>query len=195
MEKITLSELANIITEEIYLLPEDRAMDSNEATHQEALEDKSPKQEPAPQQPVENEEAEQVSVVMEPKLEPIKISGSFNQGILILHEEEELSGEIMTLLSNIINAVNHSMNDVGLVASSQLAGRSLEELYDLGAHKIVKFGRIRHGIDALPAPDYQVYTENETEFLFADALTSIQEDKALKGKLWKALQSLFNITK
>lgn len=195
MEKITLSELATIITEEIYLLPEDRAKNSPIRSSEEVQSKESSIQAPSTAKSQETEESEEISAVMEPKLEPIKISGSFNQGILILHEEEELSGEIMTLLSNIINAVNHSMKDVGLVASSQLAGRSLEELYDLGAHKIVKFGRIRHGIDALPAPEYQVYTENETEFLFADALTSIQEDKALKGKLWKALQSLFNITK
>lgn len=188
MEKINLSELAKVITEEIYLFPEDRNLPIEKDTESHAL-----AAEPAQASLVAEEPSAQAEEHVQK--EPIQVNGRFNQGILILHEERELSEEIMQLLSNIINAVNHSMNDVGLIPSYRLEGRSLEELHELGAHKIIKFGKIRHAVDAIPAQDYQVYADQEVEFLFADPLTSIAEDKALKGKLWKALQNLFNITK
>ncbi|WPR76939.1 hypothetical protein [Algoriphagus sp. NG3] len=127
------------------------------------------------------------------KSEPIKVRGNFEKGILVLHEEIELKPEVMDMLVKMINAVGHSMNEVGLLSSDELEGRSLAELYDLNAHIVLKFGRVKHPINALPASDYQIHMEKETEYLFADALSTIAEDKVLKGKLWNTLKVLFNV--
>src|SRR5690606_17568375 len=94
-----------------------------------------------------------------------------------------------------INAVGHSMSEVGLLSSQELEGRSLAELYDLNAHIVLKFGRLKHPINSLPASDYQIHMEGETEYLFADSLTIISENNVLKGKLWNTLKVLFNIAK
>jgi hypothetical protein len=59
----------------------------------------------------------------------------------------------------------------------------------------LKFGRIQHPINSLVANQYDVYSEEGVQYLFADALTSISEDKSLKKKLWGALQIIFNISK
>jgi hypothetical protein len=167
MEKFDLNELQYIIPDELFLLNEDKR--------------------------------EYGSSVAEPQMldqvaDPIAIQGNFTNGILILHQEVDLPPKVMEMLVNMIQAVGHSMNEVGLVNSNAMEGRSLQELYDLNAHKILKFGRIKHPINALPARDYHIHTERATEYLFADSLSVIAEDKVLKVKLWQNLKVLFNIS-
>ena len=133
-------------------------------------------------------------IKLEPVEEPIPIKGNFSKGILILHEEANLNTEVMDMLVKMLNACGHSMSEVGLLAAENLENRSLEEFKALNAHIVLKFGRIKHPINQLPINSYEIHTEEETEYLFADALTSISEDKGLKRQLWGALQLLFNLS-
>ncbi|MCE7056191.1 hypothetical protein LZF95_16020 [Algoriphagus sp. AGSA1] len=189
MENMSIHELQHIITEELFFFEKEptyegalaKANTSGETEKRKTL----PKTVPIAVTPPKEEL----------KPEPIKVRGSFEKGILVLHEEIELGSEVMDMLVKMINAVGHSMNEVGLLSSDELEGRSLAELYDLNAHIVLKFGRVKHQINALPASDYQIYMEKETEYLFADALSTIAEDKVLKGKLWNTLKILFNIGK
>ena len=126
--------------------------------------------------------------------EPIPIKGNFSKGILVIHEEANLNAEVMDMLVKMLNACGHSMSEVGLLAAENLENRSLEEFKALNAHVVLKFGRIKHPINQLPISLYEIHTEEETEYLFADALTSIAEDKGLKRQLWGALQLLFNLS-
>lgn len=203
MENDSLEELKTLIEEEIYLIPEDRAAILAQLERQVAPSPlskltASQAQPESPKVQVELPESQTVpvpqSVVEEPLVEPIRIRGNFSKGVLILHEEGELSSEVMDMLVKMINAVGHSMSEVGLVASEQLEGRSMEDLQGLNAHIVLKFGRIKHPINAMPIQPYEVFAENETEYLFADSLTVISEDKNLKKKLWTSLQVLFNLT-
>ena len=127
--------------------------------------------------------------------EPIPIKGNFSKGILVIHEEANLNAEVMDMLVKMLNACGHSMSEVGLLAAENLENRSLEEFKALNAHVVLKFGRIKHPINQLPINSYEIHTEEETEYLFADALSSIAEDKGLKRQLWGALQLLFNLSK
>ncbi|RIW15759.1 hypothetical protein D0X99_10065 [Algoriphagus lacus] len=206
MEKESLEELKSLIEEEIYLIPEDRKaiLAQLEGIPTANLDVKPIPEaitpvEHQPQKesvviPVSSSQPEPQSIVEELLVEPIKIRGNFSKGVLILHEEGELSAEVMDMLVKMINACGHSMNEVGLVASESLEGRSMEDFLALNSHTVLKFGRIKHPINALPAPSYEVFAENETEYLFADSLTMIAEDKNLKKKLWTSLQVLFNLT-
>lgn len=126
--------------------------------------------------------------------EPIPIKGNFSKGILVIHEEANLNEEVMDMLVKMLNACGHSMSEVGLLAAENLENRTLEEFKALNAHVVLKFGRIKHPINQLPINSYEIHTEEETEYLFADALTSIAEDKGLKRQLWGALQLLFNLS-
>ena len=126
--------------------------------------------------------------------EQIPIKGDFSKGILVIHEEANLNTEVMDMLVKMLNACGHSMSEVGLLAAENLENRSLEEFKALNAHVVLKFGRIKHPINQLPINSYEIHTEEETEYLFADALTSISEDKGLKRQLWGALQLLFNLS-
>ena len=133
-------------------------------------------------------------VKLEPIEAPIPIKGNFSKGILVIHEEANLNAEVMDMLVKMLNACGHSMSEVGLLAAENLENRSLEEFKALNAHVVLKFGRIKHPINQLPINSYEIHTEEETEYLFADALTSISEDKGLKRQLWGALQLLFNLS-
>jgi len=126
--------------------------------------------------------------------EPILIKGNFSKGILVIHEETNLNPEVMDMLVKMLNACGHSMSEVGLLAAENLENRSMEDFKALNAHVVLKFGRIKHPINQLPISSYEIHTEEETEYLFADALTSISEDKGLKRQLWAALQLLFNLS-
>ncbi len=183
MEEMNLQELQHILTEDLFLIKEEFKL-SPKSSDSPVKESK-----PAPIEMVKEPESEDLILAKE----PIAIRGKFENGVLILHEEEELAPEVMGMLVKMINAVNHSMNEVGLLSSKDLEGRSLEEFKDLNAHKVLKFGRIKHPINALPATDYVIYTDEETEYLFADSLTVISEDNTMKRSLWNNLQILFNI--
>ena len=133
-------------------------------------------------------------VKLETVEEPIPIKGNFSKGILVIHEEAKLNPEVMDMLVKMLNACGHSMSEVGLLAAENLENRNMEDFKTLNAHVVLKFGRIKHPINQLPINSYEIHTEEETEYLFADALTSISEDKGLKRQLWGALQLLFNLS-
>ncbi len=126
--------------------------------------------------------------------EQIPVKGDFSKGILVIHEEANLNAEVMDMLVKMLNACGHSMSEVGLLAAENLENRNMEEFRALNAHIVLKFGRIKHPINQLPINSYEIHTEEEIEYLFADALTSISEDKGLKRQLWGALQLLFNLS-
>lgn len=207
MENFSLEELKSLIEEEIYLIPEDRKAILAQLNRNSSL-----SSQPNQADPIRVEIRKEITEVVvsaktpdpipepqivaeEPISEPIPIRGNFSKGVLILHEETNLSAEVMEMLVKMINACGHSMNEVGLVASENLEGRTMEEFQSLNAHTVLKFGRISHPINAVPARSYEVYSDNETEYLFVDSLSAIGEDVTLKKKLWTSLQVLFNLTK
>ncbi|WP_026951593.1 hypothetical protein [Algoriphagus mannitolivorans] len=174
MNMENLHELASFIQEDIFLLPEDR--DRVKAELNEA-----------------NSKSMEIEIQEEIQAPPIPVKGNFTKGILIVHEEQELSPSIMDMLVKMVNACGHSMTEIGLVKAEDLENRSMEDFNALNAHTVLKFGRVKHLINSIPAPTYEVYTEDETEYIFADSLTVISEDKELKKTLWLALQKLFKL--
>lgn len=195
MENLSLQELQFFLEEDLFLLPEDakKLKDQSSITVP-----SSNLETPSKLVNETKEEDESNSDSSEPTQEylpPIQVKGNFTKGLLIVHEEENLSEEVMNMLVKMINAVGHSMNEVGMVSSSILENRSLEEFEALNAHIILKFGKIKHPVNSVPAIPYEVFTDQETQYLFADPLGQIAEDNTMKRKLWNALQILFNIKK
>lgn len=187
---MSIQELQHIITEELFFFEKDPKPESTKQEINPSPESEKPKTLPKTVH-IENNRLPKEEL----KPEPLTVRGNFEKGILILHEEQDLKSEVMDMLVKMINAVGHSMSEVGLLSSQELEGRSLAELYDLNAHIVLKFGRLKHPINSLPASDYQIHMEGETEYLFADSLTTISENNVLKGKLWNTLKVLFNIAK
>lgn len=199
MENDSLESLSVFLEEPIFLLEADRSIlaatlqDSavTDARLVEGLKATISSTENIASDPITPTEQE---VKLEPIEAPIPIKGNFSKGILVIHEEANLNAEVMDMLVKMLNACGHSMSEVGLLAAENLENRSLEEFKALNAHIVLKFGRIKHPINQLPINSYEIHTEEDTEYLFADALSSISEDKGLKRQLWGALQLLFNLS-
>lgn len=192
MENESLHSLKLLFGEDIYLLPEEIDLILGQDKKEPEISIEVTDSSPSPYSS-ETEEPEEKEVFEVREATPPIVRGNFGKGIVVLHEEEELNEEMLDLLSKMISAVSHSMSDVGLLNSRELEGKSLEDFYAINAHKVIKFGKIAHPINALPIPDYQVKTEEETEFLFANSLTQISMDRSLKKKLWESLKTLFNV--
>lgn len=202
MENDSLEALKSLIEEEIYLLPNDQEaiLGQLENDVNRSPETQSGLPGPAPTV-VKKEDAPALTPKVKPQIhaeevikEPIPVRGNFSKGLLVLHEEEILTDDVMEMLVKMVKACGHSMTEVGMLASSVLENRSMEEFQNLNAHTVLKFGRIKHPINAIPTRLYEVYSEKGTEYLFADSLSEISEDKTLKQKLWTSLQVLFNLS-
>ena len=198
MENDSLESLQTFLEDSIFLLPEDQkkieqslfgtseiqvAKDIVAVEKSADLSDETPEKSNLPEE-----------VQSAPVLDPIQVRGNFTKGILVLHEESNLNSDVMDMLVKMLNACGHSMTEVGLLAAESLENRSMEDFQALNAHVVLKFGRVKHPINQIPITPYEIHTEGETEYLFADALTSISEDKTLKRQLWTNLQLLFNLS-
>jgi hypothetical protein len=199
MENDSLESLQTFLADPIYLLPEDQRKIAQ------SLLGSTESHGPTPEVQGEIKSFDLGAVNVEksslpdestsaPVLDPIQVRGNFTKGILVLHEESSLNPEVMDMLVKMLTACGHSMTEVGLLAAENLENRSMEDFQALNAHVVLKFGRVKHPINQLPFNTYEIHTEGETEYLFADALSSISEDKNLKRQLWTTLQLLFNLS-
>jgi hypothetical protein len=196
MEEISIHHLSQFITEELFLIQEDMEISAQIETGSSKSQEQPVLKQTNPIIPHSDQTiSEEKVIIQELKEEPIPVLGNFEKGVLILIEEDSLRPEVMEMLVKMLNAVGHSMSEVGLIHSHTLDMRSMKDLKNLNAHTILKFGRIQHPINSLPANQYEVYSEKDVQYLFADALTGISEDNSLKKKLWGALQIIFNISK
>ncbi len=198
MENDSLETLQTFLEDPIFLLPEDQekikqslfgSLESQVVKETTTLEKSADWSAETPEKSNLSEEVQSAPVI-----DPIQVRGNFTKGILVIHEESNLNSEVMDMLVKMLNACGHSMTEVGLLAAESLENRSMEEFQALNAHVVLKFGRVQHPINQLPIHPYEIHTEGETEYLFADALISISEDKTLKRQLWGALQLLFNLS-
>ncbi len=198
MENDSLESLQTFLEDSIFLLPEDQKKieQSLFGTSESQVGNKTVFVEKSADLSAEIGEKSNLpeEVQSTPVLDPIQVRGNFTKGILVLHEESNLNSEVMDMLVKMLNACGHSMTEVGLLAAESLENRSMEDFQALNAHVVLKFGRVKHPLNQLPFTPYEIHTEGETEYLFADALTSISEDKTLKRQLWTTLQLLFNLS-
>lgn len=198
MENDSLEFVQTFLEDSIFLLPEDQKKieQSLFGTSESQLAKETATIEKLADWSAETLEKSNLPEAMQsaPVIDPIQVRGNFTKGILVVHEESNLNSDVMDMLVKMLNACGHSMTEVGLLAAESLENRSMEDFQALNAHVVLKFGRVKHPINQLPITPYEIHTEEETEYLFADALTSISEDKSLKRRLWTTLQLLFNLS-
>lgn len=125
----------------------------------------------------------------------LEFEGGFEKAILVVHEEVGLKPELREMLFNLFGALQCSLKDIALVDSNQLEALPMETVIALNPSKVIVFGLVRHDLMAIQKNKYEIVQEDGVEYLFADALTIIAENKDLKRKLWKEIQVFFNINK
>lgn len=155
----------------------------------------------AAEQPVEEPVAEApVAVPVAPVPDPIPatpvaepLPAAFRHQVLILVDNP--SAEDLTLLENILKAVNLSLDSVELLDLAKVAGLRYKELLnDQYLHHLLSFGvpLKKVGLQIFLMP-YQARLVEGVQFLLVDPLQDIQADKDKKKALWRVLKQLFTI--
>lgn len=122
-----------------------------------------------------------------------EMTGAFEKKFLILMEVEDENEPNTILLKNILNAINIEFPTdvkIGYLASDQ----SYQLLSFLQSHQpktILIFG-LQPKILSLNIAfrPYDLIQLHECQWIFADSLSKISQDKLLKKNLWEALKRL-----
>ncbi|AWW29000.1 hypothetical protein DN752_01975 [Echinicola strongylocentroti] len=196
MEEMDIDKLGFFIEEDIFLIPEDAKeilladkfkdysddLPEDHSTASESLSDGS-----SPEQAQPNEESG-ASVAL-------TYEGDFEKSLLVIHQDSPLSEELKGFLLKILRAVSYSLKDIALVSASQVSSLPVNTVQQLNPHKILVFGSLNHPIIQQKENNYEISSDGEVEYLFADSLPVIFEDQNLKKNLWNSLQAFFNINK
>lgn len=184
-EKLTLPEMALFLKEELYLI----------GNEQETLlfAERVKKRIPPPQSPANlvNEPVEEY----EEEVFQIPYEGQFRKKILVIHAGTGLPLELKSFLLKILSAVECSLQDIALTAETALNAAGDSGIQSLNPEKIIVFGKIDNPIQRLKKSPYELVSDGECDLLFADSLEEMNESTDLKRKLWKSMQTLFNIKK
>lgn len=121
--------------------------------------------------------------------------GEFKKGLLVIYQGNQLDKVYREFLLKILGAISYSLKDIALASSEAISSAHQKSIDHLDPHKIIVFGKINHPIAGLNTELYEITTEGEREYLFANDLGAIFEEETLKRKLWNILQVFFNIKK
>jgi hypothetical protein len=126
------------------------------------------------------------------------ILGKNQKKILILVDNTEaiyLPDEALNFLLGILGACKLSMEDVGILNFNKNQSITYQTIATgLEAEKVFLFG-ISPAQIALPLsfPHYQIQRYNGQVYLTAPPLSSLQNDKGEKTKLWNSLKQIFSL--
>ena len=124
--------------------------------------------------------------------------GKNQKGVLVLVNNSEaafLQDDELNFLLGILSACKLNMDDVGIVNLNKYPDADYKKISTgLNPDKILLFGLAAADIKLpLSFPDYQIQKYNNQVYLTAPLLSSLQNDKAEKTKLWNCLKQIFSI--
>ncbi|WP_084121446.1 hypothetical protein [Aquiflexum balticum] len=182
MENLSIHHLAMFMPEEIYMISGENNLWTEAG--KKAIPYKENSSSPSP---IEEDTSEETV--------SIEFDGGFEKGVMIIYRGSSLTQDLQELLFKILQAVGCSLKDVALVSSQILEASATDAITSMNPCKIIVFGTVRNDIMSYHKSNYEIENEDGTEYLFADDLKIISENKELKKSLWNELQVLFNITK
>lgn len=124
---------------------------------------------------------------------PLKPSGKYSNGILILmHESYTMTAAQQEMLGKIVKAAQLDYNDCGVLLLS--APVSLKNIETLKPRIILSFGLPADAYEPRLTKDlYTIQKHNSTIILLADSLAKLEITVALKSSLWNAMKEMFGI--
>lgn len=134
-----------------------------------------------------------VSNVIENTPAPLKPTGKYTNGILILmHATYTMTPAQQEMLGKIVKAAQLDYNDCGVLQVSTPV--SLKEIESLKPRIILSFGLPTDAFTPRLTKDlYIIQKHNSTIILLADSLAKLETTVALKGSLWNAMKEMFGI--
>jgi hypothetical protein len=127
----------------------------------------------------------------------VKYLGNNQKNILVIVSHQSIpflpDGEL-SFLTNVLAACKLSISDIGIVNNYNLDQADLLDMINAEAKNILLFGVEPLSI-GLPInfPTFQLQQFNSRTYIHAPALSTIENDKTLKAKLWGSLKNLFGI--
>lgn len=131
------------------------------------------------------------------EVKPVKYLGNNHKNILVIVSHASvpfLPDEELSFLTNILAACRLSIADIGIINQKNTEQADLQNLINLESKNVLLFG-VEPSAIGLPInfPTFQLQSFNNRTYLYAPQLSQIENDKALKGKLWSALKIMFGI--
>ena len=130
--------------------------------------------------------------------QPLRYLGNNEKKILLFVSHSDvvfLSDSELQFLSNILSACKLGLNDVAIVNTHKLNVNMIDEVVaELDPKTVFLFG-IEPLAIGLPInfPQFQLQQFNKRTYLYSPDLFALENDKALKAKLWNCLKALFGI--
>ena len=127
----------------------------------------------------------------------LKYLGNNHKNILVIVSHPTvpfLPDEELSFLTNVLAACKLSMADIGIINNHGAEQSDLQNLIHSEAKQVLLFG-VEPLVIGLPInfPSFQLQPFNNRTYLYAPALSQIEDDKTLKARLWSALKVLFGI--
>lgn len=132
-----------------------------------------------------------------PAPKQLKYLGNNQKHIIVVVSHESvpfLPDEELNFLSTVLAACKLSIADIGILNAYNAEETELQNIINTEGNKVLLFG-IQPLEIGLPInfPAFQLQPFNNRTYLYAPALSQIENDKALKGKLWISLKAMFGI--
>ena len=140
---------------------------------------------------------ENSSTMPQKKDEGVRYLGDNQKNITILVKNKELpflNDTEFNFLSSVLAACKLSIADVAIVNLENNISNPEELTSDLNSKVVLLFDVTPSEIN-LPInfPHFQVQQFNKRTYLYAPTFSFIENDKAVKIKLWQALKTIFNL--
>jgi hypothetical protein len=132
-----------------------------------------------------------------PQPKQLKFLGNNQKNIIVVVSHESVpflpDGEL-SFLSNVLAACKLSIADIGILNAFNVEEAELQNIINAEANKVLLFDVEPLSI-GLPInfPAFQLQPFNSRTYLHAPALSQIENDKGLKGRLWTSLKAMFGI--
>ena len=127
----------------------------------------------------------------------VKYLGKNQKNIMVIVQQPSvpfLKDEELSFLTSVLSACKLSIADIAILNCNGIPVESLEMAIEADAKTVILFGIDPLSI-GLPInfPFFQLQQFNKRMYLYSPSLEEIENDKALKIKLWNALKNLFGI--
>ncbi|WP_314000622.1 hypothetical protein [Xanthocytophaga flava] len=185
-EKLTTDALQFLLTETIYIIPEDLRSVSVVA---------EPKPEISqPQVPKYEAQSKTIEIPKIPVITSPPLPKNRNQVVIIYNNIKGnfLIPEDKDLLSKILSSVKLCLEDVDLVNANTQRDILIEILKDKVVNQIISFGIEFRELDIqIPLEAYKTASVEGVDILLVDSLFELQLNTDKKKLLWKCLQTMF----
>ena len=137
----------------------------------------------------------QQSADKKPELKDSALGNNQKQVLILVNypDSQVISDTELNFLLTILNACKLTLNDVVIVNFAKEEKITYQKLVQEFKPKVVLLFGVMQASISMPVlfPDFQVQSFNDIRFLSSPPLQSLQQDDAIKRKLWTGLKQLF----